>query len=182
MIIENIELWDNKLLLKFSDSIVKITGNIIDKIHYCHKKNDNKSDEDTLVKNNFYNNLINIFIKYLIGIIENDESEISKYYLEGFNDIIEILSQYKQIFVEPDIIERVCIMGSFGKKSTLRKYSLYFCSSLIRVNFINNLFFIILNSSKSRSDKMKHFKDNFFNINNIVKRSKLALMRIYTNV
>ncbi len=70
-----------------------------------------------------------------MDIIENNETDMTIYYIRGFNDIIETLSKYKKVILEHEIIDKASIMGSFGKKNTLRKYSLFFCTSLIRVNF-----------------------------------------------
>ena len=124
-IIENIEVWDNSLSFLFSDCLRKL----IEKIKI---KLDNKTFSNSI----FYNSLMNIILKFYIEIIENNETDLTIYYLRGFNDIIESLSKFRKVIVENDTIEKVSSMGSFGKKNTLRKYSLFFCTSLIRVNFI----------------------------------------------
>lgn len=129
-IIENIEVWDNSLSFLFSDCLGKLINKIIDRIIYHPETNS--------FSNSIFNtNLINLILKFYIDIIENTETDLTSYYIKGFNDIIETLSRYKKILVNHEIIEKVSFMGSFGKKNTLRKYSLFFCTCLIRVSFFN---------------------------------------------
>ncbi len=125
-VIENIEVWDNSLSFLFSDCLAKITDRIIDKLIA-------NPELSSYPKSLFYNDLINQILKFYINIIENTETDITMHYIRGFNDIIETLSKYKRVIVEQGLIEKVSIMGSFGKKNTLRKYSLFFCTCLIRV-------------------------------------------------
>ncbi len=127
-IIENIEVWDNSLFYLFSDCLGKLVENIINKIKL-------KPDYNTYSNEIFHNIIINMIIKFYMDIIENNETDMTIYYIRGFNDIIETLSKYKKVILEHEIIDKASIMGSFGKKNTLRKYSLFFCTSLIRVNF-----------------------------------------------
>ena len=132
-IIENIEVWDNSLSFLFSDCLVKLIKKIIEKI--------NSNPENNLPSYAiFYNNLINTILKFFMDIIENNDTDMTLHYIRGFNDIIECLSKYKKVIVEQEIIEKASGMGSFGKKNTLRKYSLFFCTCLIRV--INNFLFL----------------------------------------
>jgi hypothetical protein len=130
-IIENIELWDNSLLLKYSDCLEFIVKKI-DKYTTLNIKNN-------IINNELYhfsNEMINIIFRYFLNIIENSESEISLYYVRGFDNIIDSLSIKKNFKVESDIIENVSLMGSFGKKTILRRYSLFFCTSFLRVKII----------------------------------------------
>jgi len=126
-VIENIEVWDNSLSFTFSDCLEKIMEKIIHKII---------ADTESISYSNniFYNDLINLILNFYINFIENTETDITMYYIRGFNDIIETLSKYKRVIIEQEIIEKVSIMGSFGKKNMLRKYSLFFCTCLLRVN------------------------------------------------
>jgi len=131
-IIEKIEIWDNSLSFIFSDCLgylmKKITSNLL-----------TISEKNSYSNSLFQISLINLILKFYINIIENNETEMTLYFIRGFNDIIETLSKYKKVTVEQEIIQKASIMGSFGKKNTLRKYSLFFCTCLIRVNsvFIN---------------------------------------------
>lgn len=87
--------------------------------------------------NNFENNLINMIFKFFIFIIELDEKEICKFYIKNFYELIEILSIYKKvILIDTETIDKVSLMGSFGKKNNHRKYSLFLCTCFIRVNII----------------------------------------------
>lgn len=125
-IIQNIEVWDNKLSYLFSDCLGKLIDNIMDKQAQI-------IENTSFSISNFYNSLINMILKFYINIIENNDTDMTIYYIKGFNNIIETLSKYKKIIVENEIIEKASMMGSFGKKNNLRKYSLFFCISLIRV-------------------------------------------------
>ena len=126
-IIENIELWDNSLLFKYSDCLDRIVKKIDENLTLNIK--------DNLITNEtFFNGIINIIFRFYINIIENSESEISIHYVRGFDNIIDTLSDKKRTKIEPDIIEMVSLMGSFGKKNVLRRYSLFFCTSFIKVN------------------------------------------------
>ena len=126
-IIENIEVWDNSLSTLFSDCLGKLTQKIVNKESSEQVKNK--------TANSIFNNeFINIILNFYISIIENNENDLAVYYLKGFNDIVETLSKYRKTIVDHEIIEKASSMGSFGKKSTLRRYSLFFCTCLIRVN------------------------------------------------
>lgn len=135
-IIQNIEVWDNKLSYMFSDCLGKLIDNIMVKLS-------NNIENSSFSISNFHNCLINMILNFFINIIENNDTDMTMHYTKGFNNIIETLSKYKKIIVENEIIEKVSMMGSFGKKNNLRKYSLFFCICLIRVKNIFNNFFIV---------------------------------------
>jgi len=135
-IIENIEVWDNSLSFLFCDCLVKIIEDLLLKIKFDNENNIN-NDSDRNPNNHEINNvLINLIIKFYIKFIEENETDLTSYFIRGFNDIIESLGKYKKVNLDNEIIEKASSMGSFGKKNTLRKYSLFFCTCLIRV--INN--------------------------------------------
>lgn len=145
-IIENIEVWDNSLSTLFSDCLGKIIEKIIQKIN-------TEQDKNRIANSIFYNGFINLILNFYLDIIENNnENDLTVHFLRGFNDIIETLSNYKKVIVDCDIIEKASSMGSFGKTNTLRRCSLFFCTSLLRVNLnIINLssqifIYILLNS------------------------------------
>lgn len=126
-IIENIEVWDNSLSSLFSDCLGKIMQKLIDRTKTIQ-------DRSKITNGIFINEFINMILSFYISIIENNENYLTVYYLRGFNDIIETLSKYKKTIVDSELIDKASSMGSFGKKSTLRRYSLFFCTCLIRVN------------------------------------------------
>ena len=132
-IIENIELWDNSLSYLFSDCLVKIIENSVSEIKLNDENNLNNNNITNLKSNSFNNNIINLILRFYICFIEYNDNYITIYYIRSFNAIIEILSKYRIVNVEIDLIEKATSMGSFGKKNTLRKYSLFFCTCLIRV-------------------------------------------------
>jgi hypothetical protein len=125
-IIEDIELWENTLMLKYSDCLERIIKKIEEKMSYYIE---NKALGIEII----LSRIINIIFRYYINIIENCENDISSHYIKGFDNIIDILSENKRTKIERDIIELVCSMGSFGKKNYLRRFSLFFCTSFIKV-------------------------------------------------
>lgn len=126
-IIENIELWENSLIYKYSDCLVKIIRKLDKEISISRENNE--IQEEILL-----NGIINIIFRFFLNIIENSDTEISFHYIKGFDEIINTLYENKRTIIESDIIDNVCIMGSFGKKNLLRRFSLFFCTSFIRVN------------------------------------------------
>ena len=95
----------------------------------------NTNTNSNIKNNNFENNLMNIIFNFFIFIIELDEKEICKFYIKNFYELIEILSTYnKVILIDTEILDKVSMMGSFGKKNNHRKYSLFLCTCFIRVN------------------------------------------------
>lgn len=124
-IIENIELWEDSLLYKFSDCLTRVVKKFDDSL--LSEQKEIKEQEIRL------NEIVNIIFRYYINIIESGEKDISKHYVRGFDDIIGILSNKKRINIERDIIENISLMGSFGKKNILRRFSLFYCTSLIKV-------------------------------------------------
>lgn len=129
-IIEIIEVWDNSLSSLFSDCLVKIIENLIDKIN-------TEQRESKYTNSIFYNDFINMILNFYICVVENNDNDMTIYYLRSFNDIIETLNtKYKKVIVDNDIIQKASSMGSFGKKNNLRRYSLFFCTCLIRVKIL----------------------------------------------
>lgn len=128
-IIENIEIWDNSLSFLFSDCLGKLIEKMINNLLFSSK---NVSYSNSILQNT----LINMILKFYIIIIENNETDMTLYFIRGFNDIVETLSKYQDVIVDQEIIEKASAMGSFGKKNNLRKYSLFFCTCLIRVFII----------------------------------------------
>lgn len=135
-IMENIEIWDFSLQLVFPKALNKSVEQIIKIVG--EKKNETS-----------YFILINHIIKFFINTIANDEKNICGVYIENFNEVVEILST-KKIQVDSEIIDKSVSMGSFGKSTMSRRYSVYFCASLFRVIYFfifydnRSLFVIVL--------------------------------------
>ncbi len=125
-IIEKIEVWDNSLSFLFSDCLEKLIKKIINNLI-------TNPETNSYSNNLFHNSLFNLILKFYITIIESTETDITLHYIRGFNEIIEILNKHKKVILNQEIIEKASAMGSFGKKNALRKYSLFFCTCLMRV-------------------------------------------------
>ena len=115
-LIENIEIWNQNLFFKLAESLYAT-------IQYIIKLN------NTWI----YENLLNLIIKFFIKVIINEQKELSNEYLRNFQEIVEILTESCRIKISREIIEMTISMGSFGMPIMLRRFSTYFCSSLIRV-------------------------------------------------
>jgi hypothetical protein len=128
-IIENIEIWDVSAHFSFAKSLNKSIDAIIKKIE-SHNSNSNNNNSKNY---NHFEYIINTIIKFCIRSISNEEKEIGDEYIKNFNEIVENLSEKYRIHIEEEIVNYASLMGSFGKPTTFRRYSAYFCASLIRV-------------------------------------------------
>jgi hypothetical protein len=115
---ENVEIWDESLQLSFSSSLF----NCIKKLFLT---------KDDLSQ---YLSLINSILKFFIQTISNDEKHLLEEYLRNFNEIIEFINSKRRIKIEQSVVEMALNLGIFGKSLICRRYSVYFCSSLLRIN------------------------------------------------
>jgi hypothetical protein len=94
-------------------------------------------------------------MKIMIKMILTAEESISLNYLESFEMLIQFFVNFKKINIEKEILDNVSQMGAYGKNSQSRRYSVYFCSSIIRIctNPISDLFsrLLILSSDIDRN-------------------------------
>lgn len=77
--------------------------------------------------------MINVILKFFIETIANDEKNLSDEYIRNFNEIINKLSDCLRIYIDQDIIDKITNMGGYTRNSVSRRYSVYFCCSIIRV-------------------------------------------------
>jgi hypothetical protein len=118
-IIENVEIWEQSLQYSFANSLSRCIEEII-----------------LLKQESSFEDLINGIIKFFIKTITNEEKNLSDEYVKNFNDIIQNLKTgNRKIEIEKEIIDNCTTMGSFGKPSPIRRFSVYFCASIIRVKY-----------------------------------------------
>ena len=67
-------------------------------------------------------------------VISNEQKELSIEYLRNFEEIVELLKEKCRIKLSKEVIESSTSMGNFGMPIMIRRYSVYFCSSLMKVN------------------------------------------------
>jgi hypothetical protein len=115
-IMDNIDIWDPQLQFAFARSLRESIENIL-----------NSESVMNIEK------IILITIKFFIKTIANEEKNLSIEYVKNFNELVELLSERYRVNVTDDIIESSTVLGSFGKPTINRRYSVFFCTSLIRV-------------------------------------------------
>lgn len=127
--IENVDMWKSELLIAFASalnkSIVKMTKTI--------SEGDNEG-----LKRKIFSSLINIIIKFFINSITSEGKEICDEFIKIFNEFIEVMNKELRIEIDKDIIDLSTSLGSFSNPSILRRYSAYFCSSLLRIELKTN--------------------------------------------
>ena len=60
--------------------------------------------------------------------------QLSKEFIFALNEICNFLSSHKKIKVDNDIIDLVLNLGGYGKNVVSKRYCVYFCSCIIRIN------------------------------------------------
>lgn len=141
--IENMDMWKSELLIAFANALNKSI------IKMTKLKLELESDVSKAKK---YTALINTIIKFFINTIASEAKETCDEFIKNFNEFIEVLNKEFRIDLNKEIIDLASSLGSFSNPSFLRRYSAYFCSSLIRIevksNHNENLIkrFIILSS------------------------------------
>ncbi len=119
-IMEDIELCEKSSQILFSESIGKLAETFSEKIK------EDKIDHS--------NELKQILKHFLIGISTLEKS-ISDEYVIHFNDVINTFckNNYK-IIINKELIEYTISLGKFGQSFVNKKFSVFFCVSLIRIS------------------------------------------------
>ena len=119
-IMEDIELYDKSSQILFSESI----GLLAQK--FSEKRKDDKKE---------HSNELKIILKHFMVAISTLEKSISDEYVSHFNQIIDIFcSNNFKIILDKELIECAISLGKFGQSFQNRKFSVYFCVSLIRIS------------------------------------------------
>ena len=119
-IMEDIELYDKSSQILFSESI----GLLAQK--FSETRKENKKDNSNELK---------IILKHFMVAISTLEKSISDEYVIHFNQIIDTfcMNNFK-INLDKELIEYAISLGKFGQSFQNKKFSVYFCVSLIRIS------------------------------------------------
>ena len=127
-IMEDIELYEKSSQMLFCESIGKLAEK------FSEKRKDDKLDH--------LNELFLILKHFLIGISTLEKS-ISDEYVINFNNLINTFCNNNfKIVINNELIEYTISLGKFGQSIVNKKFSVFFCVSLIRIskNKIDNLY------------------------------------------
>ena len=122
--IENMDVWKSQLLIAFATALHKSI------IKMAKFKSEN-SIETT--KSKSYIPVINTILKFFISTITSEGKETCEEFLKYFDDLIDVLNKELRFDIDREIIDISTSLGSFSNPSILRRYSAYFCSSLLRI-------------------------------------------------
>lgn len=116
-IMENIELYEKNYQILFSNSLSKLAI-------LLRKENTEKSNNEILK-----------IIRHFITSISCLEKSVSDEYVKSFNEIVDDFTENKfTIVLEKNIIEQAISLGKFGQSVINRKFSAYFCCTLILIS------------------------------------------------
>ncbi len=127
-IMDDIELYEKSSQMLFCESIGKLAEK------FSEKRKDDKIDH--------LNELFLILKHFLIGISTLEKS-ISDEYVINFNNLINTFCNNNfQIVIHNELIEYTISLGKFGQSIVNKKFSVFFCVSLIRIskNRLDNLY------------------------------------------
>ena len=131
-IMENIELYEKNTQFLFAKSLVELGKS------FSVKSSKNKNKENDLHEEEM-NQIINHFFTCIIKLEKTVSDEHCKY----LNELVEALVKNNyRIEIKKDIIDFSNNLGKFGQSYTNRRFSVYFCTILIRIgsNTKNDLY------------------------------------------
>ena len=134
----------------------------------------------------------------IMRVIQNDDKKvivlhkekITEQFIIALNDIVAFYSvKENKIRIDNKTIEIATNLGMYGKTVTQRRYSVYFCSSILQINnTINNDLrnrFMILASDTDRNVRLELSYHIRFLIkemdNNYIRKNLLKIVYIYLN-
>lgn len=123
-ITENIELWEKSIQLVFPKSLASIAINL--------PFNSNINDT---IKSNQLKVIMQSFIKAITTL----EKAISDEYICQFARIVEAYEgrDYKMALF-PEVVEYATSLGKFGQSCSNRRFSVFLCSSLLRITSVDS--------------------------------------------
>ena len=136
---ENIELYEKNTQLLFAKSLVEL-GKFFSNNN--NSKNKNKKDID--LHEEEMTKILNHFFSCILKL----EKTVSDEHCQYLNQLIDsLVNNHYRIGFKKEIIDFANNLGKFGQSYTNRKYSVYFCSVLIRIgnNTQNDLYKRLLN-------------------------------------
>ena len=131
---ENIELYEKNTQLLFAKSLIEL-GKYFS--INCNCKNKNKKDLD--LHEEEMTKIINHFFSCILKL----EKTVSDEHCQCLNQLIDsLVNNHYRIEFNKEIIDFANNLGKFGQSYTNRRYSVYFCTVLIRIgsNTQNDLY------------------------------------------
>jgi len=131
-IMENIELYEKNTQFLFAKSLVELGKS------FSVKSTKNKNKENDLHVDEM-NQIINHFFTCIIKLEKTVSDEHCKY----LNELVEeLVNNNYRIEIKKEIIDFSNNLGKFGQSYTNRRFSVYFCTVLIRIgsNTKNDLY------------------------------------------
>jgi hypothetical protein len=122
-IMENIELYEKNTQFLFAKSLVELGKS------FSVKSTKNKNKEKDLHEEEM-NQIINHFFTCILKLEKTVSDEHCKY----LNELVETLvNNNYRIEIKKEIIDFSNNLGKFGQSYTNRRFSVYFCTILIRI-------------------------------------------------
>ena len=134
-IMENIELYEKNTQLLFAKSLVEL-GKYFSQNNV---KNNNKNKKDIDLHEEEMAKIINHFFTCILKLEKSVSDEHCKY----LNQLVDsLVDNHYRIEFKKEIIDFANNLGKFGQSYTNRRYSVYFCTVLIRIgsNTQNDLY------------------------------------------
>jgi len=91
-----------------------------------------------------YEDLLNLIVKFFVKIITHEEEILSKEYIRNLNEIVEVISENNRIRLDKELVEICTSMGSFGNTVKMKRFSVYFCTCLLRVKKRKDFLLLLL--------------------------------------
>ena len=136
-IMENIELYEKNTQLLFAKSLVEL-GKYFSESNR-NIKNNNKNKKDIDLHQEEMTTIINHFFTCILKLEKSVSDEHCKY----LNQLVDsLVDNHYRIEFKKEIIDFANNLGKFGQSYTNRRYSVYFCTVLIRIgsNTQNDLY------------------------------------------
>ena len=123
-IMEDIEIYDKSSQILFSESLGELAKKFSE-----NNKDFNKDQSKELT----------IILKHFMIAISTLEKSISDEYVIQFNNLIETFCNNKfKIILDKELKEYAISLGKFGQIAQNKKFSVFFCVSLIRISKIRD--------------------------------------------
>ena len=175
-IMENIELYEKNTQLLFAKSLIELGK------YFSQKTNDkNKNKKEIDLHEEEMTKIINHFFSCILKL----EKTVSDEHCQCLNKLIDsLVNSHYRIEFKKEIIDFANNLGKFGQSYTNRRYSVYFCTVLIRIgsNTQNDLYkrLLVLCEDMDRAVKF----ESIFQIRYLIKEcsAKFCKEKILQNI
>ena len=164
-IMENIELYEKNIQLLFAKSLIDLGKYFSQKVNDKNKNNkkiDLHEEEMTRIINHFFSCILKL------------EKTVSDEHCQYLNQLIDsLVNSHYRIEFKKEIIDFANNLGKFGQSYTNRRYSVYFCTVLIRIgsNTQNDLYKRLLVLCEDTDRAVKY--ESIFQIRYLIKECSM---------